>query len=244
MTTTTKPLVIITGASSGIGKATAQRFSQAGHALLLLARRVEKLEELNLPNTLCRKVDVTDLAAFQAAVDEAETKFDPADLIVNNAGDMLLGNAITQNPVEWQQMLNINVMGVLNGVKTVLGKMVTRNHGTIVNISSIAGRKTFPAHAAYCATKFAVHALTENIRGEVAGSNVRMTVIAPGVVETELLSHTTDAAIVDGYKAWKANTIEQGLNPDDIARSIEFAYSQPQNVCIREIVIADTKQDA
>ena len=244
MTTTTKPLVIITGASSGIGKATAQRFSQAGHALLLLARRVEKLEELNLPNTLCRKVDVTDLAAFQAAVDEAETKFGPADLIVNNAGVMLLGNAITQNPVEWQQMLNINVMGVLNGVKTVLGKMVTRNHGTIVNISSIAGRKTFPDHAAYCATKFAVHALTENIRGEVAGSNVRMTVIAPGVVETELLSHTTDAAIVDGYKAWKANTIEQGLNPDDIARSIEFAYSQPQNVCIREIVIADTKQDA
>ena len=244
MTTTTKPLVIITGASSGIGKATAQRFSQAGHSLLLLARRVEKLEELNLPNTLCRKVDVTDLAAFQAAVDEAETKFGPADLIVNNAGVMLLGNAITQNPVEWQQMLNINVMGVLNGVKTVLGKMVARNHGTIVNISSIAGRKTFPDHAAYCATKFAVHALTENIRGEVAGSNVRMTVIAPGVVETELLSHTTDAAIVDGYKAWKANTIEQGLNPDDIARSIEFAYSQPQNVCIREIVIADTKQDA
>ncbi len=244
MTTTTKPLVIITGASSGIGKATAQRFSQAGHSLLLLARRVEKLEELNLPNTLCRKVDVTDLAAFQAAVDEAETKFGHADLIVNNAGVMLLGNAITQNPIEWQQMLNINVMGVLNGVKTVLGKMVARNHGTIVNISSIAGRKTFPDHAAYCATKFAVHALTENIRGEVAGSNVRMTVIAPGVVETELLSHTTDATIVDGYKAWKANTIEQGLNPDDIARSIEFAYSQPQNVCIREIVIADTKQDA
>lgn len=244
MTNNTKPLVVITGASSGIGKATALRFSQAGHSLLLLARRIEKLEELNLPNTLCKKVDVTDLAAFQAAVDEAEAKFGPADLIVNNAGVMLLGNAITQNPVEWQQMLNINVMGVLNGVKTVLGKMVTRNHGTIVNISSIAGRKTFPDHAAYCATKFAVHALTENIRGEVAGSNVRMTVIAPGVVETELLSHTTDAAIVDGYKAWKANTIEQGLNPDDIARSIEFAYSQPQNVCIREIVIADTKQDA
>ena len=210
----------------------------------MLARRVEKLEELNLPNTLCRKVDVTDLASFQAAVDEAEAKFGPADLIVNNAGVMLLGNAITQNPSEWQQMLNINVMGVLNGVKTVLGSMVKRNSGTIVNISSIAGRKTFPDHAAYCATKFAVHALTENIRGEVAGSNVRMTVIAPGVVETDLLSHSTDAAIVDGYKAWKANTIEQGLNPDDIARAIEFAYSQPQNVCVREIVIADTKQDA
>lgn len=239
-----KKLVVITGASSGIGKATAIRLANLGHPLLLLARRIEKLEELNLPNTLCRKVDVTDLASFQTAVDEAEAKYGETDLIVNNAGVMLLGNAITQNPQEWQQMLNINVMGVLNGVKTVLGKMVARQGGTIVNISSIAGRKTFPDHAAYCATKFAVHALTENIRGEVAGSNVRMTVIAPGVVETELLSHTTNAAIVDGYKQWKASTIEQGLNPDDIARAIEFAYTQPQNVCIREIVIADTRQDA
>lgn len=239
-----KKLVVITGASSGIGRATAIRFANLGHPLLLLARRIEKLEELNLPNTLCRKVDVTDLDSFQNAVNEAESLYGEVDLIVNNAGVMLLGNAITQNPQEWQQMLNINVMGVLNGVKTVLGKMVARQSGTIVNISSIAGRKTFPDHAAYCATKFAVHALTENIRGEVAGSNVRMTVIAPGVVETELLSHTTDNAIVDGYKQWKASTIEQGLNPDDIARSIEFAYSQPQNVCIREIVIADTRQDA
>lgn len=237
-------LVVITGASSGIGKATAIRLSKAGYSLLLLARRIEKLEEINLPNTLCRKVDVTDLASFQNAVAEAEAKFGAVDLLVNNAGIMLLGNAINQNPVEWQQMINVNVMGVLNGVKTVLAKMVERNTGTIVNISSIAGRKTFPDHAAYCATKFAVHALTENIRGEVAGSNVRMTVIAPGVVETELLSHTTDAAIVDGYNTWKASTIQQGLNPDDIARAIEFAYSQPQNVCIREIVIADTKQDA
>lgn len=239
-----KKLVVITGASSGIGRATAIRFASLGHPLLLLARRIDKLAELNLPNTLCRKVDVTDLDSFQAAVNEAESQFGDVDLIVNNAGIMLLGNAITQNPQEWQQMLNVNVMGVLNGVKTVLGKMVARQGGTIINISSIAGRKTFPDHAAYCATKFAVHALTENIRGEVAGSNVRMTVIAPGVVETELLSHTTDNNIVDGYKQWKASTIEQGLNPDDIARTIEFAYSQPQNVCIREIVIADTRQDA
>ncbi|RTL00665.1 MAG: SDR family oxidoreductase [Proteobacteria bacterium] len=239
-----KKLVVITGASSGIGRATAIRFASLGHPLLLLARRIDKLAELNLPNTLCRKVDVTDLDSFQAAVNEAESQFGEVDLIVNNAGIMLLGNAITQNPQEWQQMLNVNVMGVLNGVKTVLGKMVARQGGTIINISSIAGRKTFPDHAAYCATKFAVHALTENIRGEVAGSNVRMTVIAPGVVETELLSHTTDNNIVDGYKQWKASTIEQGLNPDDIARTIEFAYSQPQNVCIREIVIADTRQDA
>jgi len=237
-------LVVITGASSGIGKATAIRLSQAGHPLLLLARRIENLEALTLPNTLCRKVDVTDLSSFQKAVDEAETLYGPADLLINNAGVMLLGNVATQESSEWQQMLNINVMGVLNGVRTVLNKMIERNSGTIINISSIAGRKTFPDHAAYCASKFAVHALTENIRGEVAGHNVRMTVIAPGVVETELLSHTTNTTLIDNYKNWKANTIKQGLNPDDIARAIEYAYSQPQNICIREIVIADTKQDA
>lgn len=237
-------LIIITGASSGIGKATAIRFSQAGHPLLLLARRIENLEALGLPNTLCRKVDVTDLASFQQAVDEAEGIYGPADLLVNNAGVMLLGNIATQDNSEWQQMLNINVMGVLNGIKTVLNKMITRNSGTIINVSSIAGRKTFPDHAAYCASKFAVHALTENIRGEVAGYNVRMTVIAPGVVETELLSHTTDNTLISNYKNWKASTIKEGLNPDDIARAIEYAYSQPQNICIREIVIADTRQDA
>ena len=237
-------LVVITGASSGIGRATAKRLSAAGHPLLLIARRIEKLKELNLPNTLCAKVDVTDIEEFKKAVIEAEAKFGAVDLIVNNAGVMLLGGIATQNPQEWQQMLNINVMGVLNGVSTVLAGMVKRNGGTIINISSIAGRKTFPDHAAYCASKFAVHALTENIRGEVAGSNVRMSVIAPGVVETELLSHTTDTTIVNNYNDWKANTIKQGLDPDDIAKSVEFIYNQPQNVCIREIVIADTRQDA
>jgi NADP-dependent 3-hydroxy acid dehydrogenase YdfG len=237
-------LIVITGASSGIGKATAIRFSNAGYSLLLLARRIDKLEELNLPNTMCRKVDVTDLKTFQVAVDEAESKFGKVDLLVNNAGVMLLGNIIKQNPQDWQQMLNTNIAGVLNGIKTVLNSMVMRGSGTIINISSIAGRKTFPDHAAYCASKFAVHALTENIRGEIASSNVRMTVIAPGVTETELLSHNTDTEIIEGYNTWKENTIKQGLNPDDIARTIEFAYAQPQNVCIREIVIADTKQDA
>ncbi len=237
-------LVVITGASSGIGRATAIRLSKAGYSLLLLARRVEKLEELNLPNTMVRKLDVTDLSRFQEVIDEATNKFGPVDLIVNNAGIMLLGNIATQNPVEWQQMLNVNVMGVLNGIKVVLSDMLKRNSGTIINISSIAGRKTFPDHAAYCASKFAVHALSENIRGEIANSNVRMTVIAPGVVETELLSHTTDNNIINNYNNWKQNTIKHGLDPDEIANAIEYAYTRPQNVCIREIVIADTRQDA
>lgn len=238
-----KNLVVITGASSGIGKATAIKLSKAGYPLLLLARRLEKLEELNLPNTICKKVDVTNIDEIRKAVAEAEKKYGKVDCLINNAGMMLLGNMENQNPDEWKKMLDVNVMGVLNGIHIVLDDMIKRNEGTIINISSIAGRKTFPNHAAYCGTKFAVHAITENIREEVAKHNVRMTVIAPGVVETELLSHTTSDDIKDGYTDWKHN-IGGGLQAENIADAILFAYSQPQHICIREIVIAKTNQDA
>ncbi|MFA6075271.1 MAG: SDR family oxidoreductase [Negativicutes bacterium] len=238
-----KKLIVITGASSGIGEATARLLSEMGHPLLLLARRVERLEALKLPNTICVKTDVTDVDAITAAVALAEEKYGAVDCFINNAGMMLLGAADTQNPAEWKQMFDVNVLGVLNGIHAVLGKMIAKQAGTIINISSIAGRKTFPNHAAYCGTKFAVHAITENIREEVAGSNVRMTTIAPGVVETELLGHTTSDGIIDGYNQWK-QSIDGGMRPLDVANAIAFAYNQPQNVCIREIVLAPTKQQA
>lgn len=238
-----KELVVITGASSGIGAATAKAFAGLGHPLLLLARRVEKLETLNLPETICAKADVTDITSMQAAIEQAEAKYGPADLMINNAGVMLLGAIENQDPAEWKTMLDTNVLGVLNGVHVVLSSMIARRTGTIVNVSSIAGRKTFPAHAAYCATKFAVHALTENIREEVAGHNVRMTTIAPGAVETELLSHTTSDEIKQNYEEWK-KTMGGVLAADDIAKAIVYAYQQPQNVCVREIVLAATGQPA
>ncbi|MGL5038008.1 MAG: SDR family oxidoreductase, partial [Aeromonas sp.] len=137
-----KSLVVITGASAGIGAAIARAFSAAGHPLLLLARRIEPMLALNLPHALCISVDVTDTAAMKAAVLQAEAKFGPVGGLVNNAGVMLLGQADVQDPAEWQQMLNINVMGVLNGVHAVLAGMKERRSGTIINISSIAGRKT------------------------------------------------------------------------------------------------------
>ncbi|MBY5992679.1 SDR family oxidoreductase [Ferrimonas balearica] len=237
----TQPLVIITGASSGIGEATARTLSAAGHPLLLLARRVERLEALNLPNTLCRGVDVTDRDGFLAAIAEAEAQFGPADCLVNNAGVMLLGQADAQDPNEWQTMLNVNVLGLLNGIHGVLAKMRARRGGTIINISSIAGRKTFPNHAAYCGTKFAVHAISENIREEVAMDDVRVITIAPGAVETELLGHTTSDAIKEGYDDWKTQ-MGGVLAAQDVANAIAYAYGQPQNVCIREIVLATTRQ--
>ncbi|WP_119344635.1 SDR family oxidoreductase [Facilibium subflavum] len=236
-----KPLVVITGASSGFGAAIAKKLSNAGHPLLLLARRIEKLEALGLPSTMCRKVDVTDKGAFQQAVKEAEAQYGLTDCLINNAGVMLLGQIDTQDPKEFQQMLDVNVAGVLNGMHIVLSTMKAQNSGTIINISSVAGRKTFPNHAAYCGTKFAVHAISENVREEVAANNVRVITVAPGAAETELLSHTTSDEIKQGYEAWK-DDMGGVLSAEDVANSVVFAYQQPQSVCIREIVIAATKQ--
>lgn len=238
-----KKLVVITGASSGFGRETAIRLSKEGFPLLLLARRLEKLEELNLPNTMCRKVDVTDVNTFRSAIEEAEAQYGKVDCLVNNAGVMLLGEAATQDISEWDRMIDVNMKGVLNGISIVLEDMVARKGGTIINISSIAGRKTFPNHAVYCGTKFAVHAMTENIRQEVSAHNVRVIVIAPGACETELLGHTTSDAIKDWYGDWK-DAMEGALEPGHVADAIIYAYKQPQHVCIREIVIAKTNQDS
>lgn len=236
-----QPLIVITGASSGIGAATARLLSSRGYPLLLLARRLDRMEALGLPDTLCRAVDIRDRDAVAAAVREAEAQFGPADAIVNNAGVMLLGEMLRQDPTEWDAMIDINIKGVLAGIHAVLAGMVARGRGTIINISSIAGRKTFPNHAAYCGTKFAVHAITENLREEVSQSGVRVVVIAPGAVETELLGHTTDESIKAGYEDWKSG-MGGVIAPEDIAEAIRFAYEQPQKLCIREIVLAATRQ--
>lgn len=237
-----KELIVITGASSGIGEATAKCFSKLGHPLLLIARRVEKLEALDLPNTICAKVDITDFDALRVAIKNAEEVYGKSACLVNNAGVMLLGSIDTQDISEWQKMYDLNVMAVLNAMQAVLPDMKERKGGTIINISSVAGKKTFPAHAAYCGTKFAVHAISENVREEVAADDVRVITIAPGAVETELLSHTTSEEIIKGYEAWK-ESMNGVIVPEDIARSIEFVYNQPQNVCIRELVITATRQE-
>lgn len=237
----TKPLVVITGASSGFGEATARTLSEKGFPLLLIARRLDRLEALNLPNAICAKVDVTDREALVKAITDAEATYGPVDCIVNNAGVMLLGQAHEQNPSEWQKMIDVNMVGLLNGIYAVLPSMRQRKQGTIINISSVAGRKTFPNHAVYCGTKFAVHAMSENIREEVAADNVRVIIIAPGAAETELLSHTTSDTIKDGYNQWKEQ-MGGVMSAQDVANSIVFAYEQPQAVCIREIVLAPTLQ--
>lgn len=236
-----KGLVIITGASSGIGKAAAIQFSNKGYPLLLIARRLSKLKALNLPNTLCEEVDVTELSKFKAAIEKAEKKFGETECLINNAGIVFINLAHLQSPEEWKKMLEINVLGVLHGTHLVLQNMIKRQTGTIINISSLCGKKTFPSHAIYCATKFAVHSLTESIREEVADHNVRLVTIAPGNVETEILNQAASQEIKDTHPSYKRKPYEN-LQPEDIARTIFFAYEQPQNVCIREMVICPTRQ--
>ncbi|OBQ57514.1 SDR family oxidoreductase [Halodesulfovibrio spirochaetisodalis] len=237
-----KPLVVITGASSGFGEVTARMLSEKGYPLLLVARRLDRMKALNLPNTICAQVDVTDREALVKAITDAEATYGPVDCIINNAGVMLLGLTHEQDPAEWKKMVDVNMLGVLNGIYAVLPSMRERKTGTIINISSVAGRKTFPNHAIYCGTKFAVHAMSENIREEVASDNVRVIVIAPGAAETELLSHTTSDVIKEGYTQWKKQ-IGGVMSAKDVANSIVFAYEQPQSVCIREIVLAPTSQE-
>ncbi len=239
-----KKLVVITGASSGFGKALALEFSKAGYPLLLIARRIERLEELGLENTMCAKVDVTDKDAFEKAVRSAEEKYGKTDLIVNNAGIMLLGNIETQDANEWQNMLNVNVMGVMNGMQIVMNDMKERQCGTIINISSIAGVKPFGNHGAYCASKYGVVGLSEVARGEMSSHNVRVMRICPGAVDTELVGHTTSDEIKKGYYSWKESLGVGSITAEDVAKTIKFAYELPQGVNLREIQIADTKQDA
>ncbi len=239
-----KKLVVITGASSGFGMAMAKEFSNDGYPLLLIARRVEKMEALNLPNTLCKKVDVTKREEFESAVREAELEYGKTDLIINNAGMMLLGDLGAQDPNEWRTMIDVNLLGVMNGMQIVMEDMKQRREGTIVNLSSIAGLQPFAAHAAYCATKYGVTGMTEVVRGELSSYNVRVLAVCPGAVGTELLGHTTDKGIVDGYNEWKESVGAVNITPADIAKTIKFAYEMPQSVSLRQITITDTMQDA
>ncbi len=239
-----KKLVVITGASSGFGKALALEFNKAGYPLLLLARRVEKMEEMKLENALCVQCDVTQRSAFEDAVRKAEAIYGKTDLLINNAGLMCLGSIETQNPEEWQAMLDVNLTAMMHGMQIVSNDMKERQCGTIINMASIAGVKPFAAHAAYCATKYGVVGLSEVARGELAPYNVRVIRICPGAVDTELLSHTTSDAIKEGYGQWKEACGVGAITAEHVAQTVKFVYELPQGVTLREIQLADTKQDA
>lgn len=238
----TKPLIAITGASSGIGEATAKAFSAAGHPLLLMARRLDRMLALQLPDSLCLEVDVRDRTSISNAVAEAEERYGPVDCLFNNAGIARLGDIGTQPPEEWDEMIDINIKGVMNALHPIYNGMKERRCGTIVNMSSIAGRKIYPDHTVYCGSKFFVHAISESLRAYLAPFDVRVVVISPGIIETEVLSHVNDRNTLKAYEDNKVR-IGGGISASHVANMIVFAYQMPQNVLIQEMVVTPTRQE-
>lgn len=236
-----KPLVAVTGASSGIGEAVARTFSAAGHPVLMMARRLERMEALDLPDSMARRVDVRDRAAIAAAVQEAEEKYGPVDMMFANAGIARLADIGRQPPEEWDEMIDINTKGMLNTVHSVMAGMMARRHGTLFMMSSIAGRKVYPDHTVYCGTKFFTHAISESLRDYLSDYDVRVIVLSPGVIETEVLSGVLDPTTLANYKANKVK-MGGGIGPEHVADIMLHAYQMPQNALVQEIVITPTRQ--
>lgn len=238
---TDKPLVAITGASSGIGEATARAFSAAGHPVLLMARRLDRMEALNLPRSVVRRVDVRDRRAVAEAVRTAEAEYGPVDMMFANAGIARLADIGRQDPEEWDEMIDINTKGVLNTVHAVMKGMMDRRHGTLVMMSSIAGRKVYPDHTVYCGTKYFVHGVSESLREYLSAYDVRVLVLSPGVIETEVLSGVLDKQTLANYKRNKAN-MGGGIGADIVADLVLNAYNLPQRALVQEICLTPTRQ--
>jgi len=232
-------VAVVTGASSGIGRAIALHLSSAGVKVALAARRAELLvslkEEIESAGgtTISVPTDVVDAAQVKHLVHETEKRLGDVDILVNNAGVMYYTLMKNLHVDEWNRQVDVNIKGVLNGIGCVLEKMLKRKTGHIVNMSSNAARKGFEGLAVYSGTKFFIEGLCQGMRAELKGSGVRITNIQPGDVQTELLQHTTDK---EALGAATESSVEV-LTADDIARAVVFALEQPANVAINEILV-------
>jgi len=245
MSTTLKDQVIlITGASSGIGDATARHLAARGARVVLGARRTDRLEKLAAEiraaggSAVYRKLDVTDLADVRAFAEFARQTHGRIDVLVNNAGLMPLSPLAELKVDEWNRMIDVNVRGVLHGIAAVLPAMSARRAGHIINVSSIAGHRVWPTCAVYSGTKFAVRAISEGLRQET--KDIRVTIISPGVVESELAHTITSqptAAFIEEFR-------KVALTPDAIARAIAYAAEQPADVDVSEIIVRPVASDA
>jgi NADP-dependent 3-hydroxy acid dehydrogenase YdfG len=239
-------VVVITGASSGLGEATAQLLSEEGAILVLAARRAERIEKLaytireNGGEVLAVPTDVSNAEQVQNLVDTAVKEFGKIDVILNNAGVMPLSALEDLKIHEWEQMIDVNIKGVLYGIAAALPYMKERKSGHFINVSSVAGHKIFGGSAVYSATKSAVRVISEALRQEVTPYNIRTTIISPGAVKTELLEHISDVNIQDANKDFVGKI---GLSPDAFARLIAFAISQPEDMDINEILFRPTAQE-
>jgi NADP-dependent 3-hydroxy acid dehydrogenase YdfG len=233
-------VVAITGASSGIGEASAKLLAQNGAKVVLGARRTEKLaqivEEIRSAGGIAefKAVDVTDREEMKAFIHFAKDKFDRVDVIFNNAGVMPLSRIDALKVEEWDKMINANINGVLNGIAAGLPIMEAQGGGQFINTASIAAHQVGPTSAVYSATKYAVWAISDGLRQE--SKNIRVTIISPGVVETELGSDITD----DSSKGFLQELRKTALKPDAIARAVLYAIAQPEDVDVNEIIVRPT----
>lgn len=230
-------VVVITGASSGIGEATARLLAANGASVVMGARRLDKLEAIATAirsaggKVEYARVDVTSSADVQALVNLAIDKFGRVDVLFNNAGVMLLAPLTALKVDEWNRMIDINIKGVLHGIAAALPVMEAQQGGHIINTASTAARAVGPACAVYCASKYAVRAITEGLRQETA--TVRVTLISPGVTETELGDTITDTGAADFVKQLR----QVALRPDAIARAVLYAITQADAVEVSELTV-------
>jgi NADP-dependent 3-hydroxy acid dehydrogenase YdfG len=240
----TDKVIVITGASSGLGEAAARRLAGEGAKLILGARRLDRMKalatELGLPADAVVQTDVTDPAQVKALVDHAVEMHGRIDVLLNNAGLMPHSPLERGKIADWDRMIDVNIKGVLYGIAAALPHMTRQKSGHIINVSSVAGHKVGKNNAVYCATKTAVRVLSEGLRQEVKPYNIRTTIISPGAVQSELPQSITEADVAAGI----ADFYERFAIPaDSFARMVAFAIQQPEDVDVNEILFRPTAQE-
>jgi NADP-dependent 3-hydroxy acid dehydrogenase YdfG len=240
-------VAVVTGASSGIGAATALALAREGASVCVAARRTDRLAEVEAEITakggraLAVPTDVTDQDEVEAMVAAVTEAFGPPDIMVNNAGVMLLSPVEQVRVEDWDRMVDVNIKGVLHGIAAVLPGMLERGAGHIVNVGSVAGRRPFPAGSVYSATKFAVRALTAGLQLELSAHHgIRVTDVQPGVVATELTEHIPDRAVKDAFDERTADW--RPLEAEDVAEAVIYAVTAPARVNVNEILLRPTDQ--
>lgn len=238
--------IVITGASSGMGAAAARHLAERGAAVVLGARRADRIEALAAEiaagggKVLAVETDVTKREDLRRLVDAAVETYGRIDVLINNAGVMPLSPLERVKVDEWDQMIDVNLKGVLYGIAAALPHMTAQKSGHIINVASVAGHKIFGGSAVYSATKFAVRALSEGLRQEMAPHNVRVTIISPGAVKTELLDHISEKDVQQANQDYVA---EIGVPAETLARLVAFAINEPDDVGINEILFRPTAQE-
>jgi NADP-dependent 3-hydroxy acid dehydrogenase YdfG len=239
-------IIVITGASSGLGEAAARLLSSQGATVVLGARRIDRIQKLadelgrSGGKALAVPTDVTDCGQVKALVHAAVRTFGRIDVMINNAGLMPHSPLERLKTDEWNQMIDVNIKGVLYGIAAALPHMKRQQSGHIINVSSVAGHKVRPGNAVYAATKHAVRVISEGLRMEVKPYNIRTTIISPGAVATELIDSITQADIRENVRS----TIGALAVPADaFARMVAFAISQPEDVDVNEILFRPTRQE-